>query len=318
MLKGLPFLGLGAASAVSMMWVQPAVAQTRQVTAVQLNPTANGLEVVLEGLGGRSPQVFTSSYGNVLVADVIGTQLRLPAAETFRQDNPTADIASVTVLVGGRFDFVDLESEDRLFETTLSRNYDVFSPRLGLVYQPTETVSLYASYSRSFRPNSLATTSSGDLLEPERGTQYEIGIKGEFLDGRLAATLAAYNITKKNVATTDPNDLDFSIAAGEIKSRGIELDVVGELAPGWNIIAGYALNDAYISEDNALPEGDQLINAPRNSANLWTTYEIQSGSLRGLGFGAGLYFVGEREAELPNDLELPSFVRTDATIFYRR
>src|SRR6476619_3525196 len=97
MLKGLPFLGLGAASAISMMWVQPAIAETRQVTAVQLNPTANGLEVVLEGLGGRSPQVFTSSYGNVLVADVIGTQLRLPAAETFRQDNPTADIASVTV-----------------------------------------------------------------------------------------------------------------------------------------------------------------------------------------------------------------------------
>jgi iron complex outermembrane receptor protein len=103
-------------------------------------------------------------------------------------------------------------------------------------------------------------------LEPERGTQYEVGIKTELLDGRLSATLAAYEITKSNVATTDPNDIDFSIAAGEIKSRGIELDVVGEIAPGWNIIASYGLNDAFVSEDNSIPEGDRLVNAPRDNS----------------------------------------------------
>ena len=166
-------------------------------------------------------------------------------------------------------------------------------------------------------PNS-DRTATGELLEPTRGTQYEVGIKAELLDGRLSTTLAAYEITKSNVATTDPNDTDFSIAAGEVKSRGIELDIAGEIAPGWNIIASYGLNDAFVSKDNSIPEDDRLVNAPRNSASLWTTYEIQSGSLQGLGFGAGLSFIGDREAELPNTITIPSYVRTDATVFYRR
>ncbi len=130
--------------------------------------------------------------------------------------------------------------------------------------------------------------------------------------------MAAYEITKTNVATTDPNDTDFSIAAGEVKSRGIELDIAGQLAPGWNIIASYGLNDSFVSKDNSIPEDDRLVNAPRNSASLRTTYEIQSGDLQGLGFGAGLFFVGDRAAELPNTITIPSYVRTDATIFYRR
>ncbi|HEY9875715.1 MAG TPA: TonB-dependent receptor, partial [Candidatus Obscuribacterales bacterium] len=196
--------------------------------------------------------------------------------------------------------------------------YEAFSPRIGIVYQPIEPISLYASYSSSFKPNISATTSDGSLLDPEKGRQYEIGVKGELLNGRLSTTLAAFDITKTNVATTDPNDPDFSIAAGKYRSRGVELDVRGEIARGWNVIASYANIDAFVSQDNSIPVGDRLVNVPRNSASLWTTYEIQSGGLQGLGFGAGLFFVGEREAALPNTIKIPSYVRTDATIFYRR
>ncbi|MBD2036888.1 TonB-dependent siderophore receptor [Leptolyngbya sp. FACHB-321] len=264
--------------------------------------------------------IFNPVYGSAIPTDlppVFDSDRRNDSLGLYLQDQITL-LPNLKLLLGGRFDFVELDIEDRLAGTTTNRNYNVFSPRVGIVYQPIEPISLYASFSRSFRPNVFASTSSGDLLEPERGTQYEVGIKGELLDGRLSATLAAYNITKTNVATTDPNDLDFSIAAGEIKSRGIELDIVGRLAPGWNIIASYAHNDAFVSEDNNLPVGSRLVNAPRNSASLWTTYELQSGGLRGLGFGGGIFFVGDREAELPNTITLPSFVRADATIFYRR
>ena len=166
-------------------------------------------------------------------------------------------------------------------------------------------------------PNS-DRTATGELLEPTRGTQIEAGVKAELLGGRLSTTLAAYEITKTNVSTTDPNDTDFFIAAGEVKSRGIELDIAGQIAPGWNIIASYGLNDAFVSKDNSIPVGDNLVNAPRHSASLWTTYEIASGDLQGLGVGAGLFFVGDREAELPNTITIPSYVRTDSTIFYRR
>ncbi|MBW4609149.1 MAG: TonB-dependent siderophore receptor [Hassallia sp. WJT32-NPBG1] len=230
------------------------------------------------------------------------------------------------ILLGGRLDFVNFKDE---FQPDIingagtditERYYEKFSPRVGLVYQPIKNLSLYASYTTAFKPNEFAIAFGGQPLEPETATQYEVGVKGEFLDGKLTATLAAYDITKTNVATSDLNNLDspFSIAAGEVKSRGIELDIAGEILPGWNVIASYSHNDAYVNEDNSLPVGDRLVNAPRNSASLWTTYQIQKGNLQGLGFGGGVFFVGDREATLPNTITIPSFVRTDATIFYRR
>lgn len=234
-------------------------------------------------------------------------------------------LPNLKMLLGGRFDFVNFKDEyqpDTINGTgtdITERYYEKFSPRIGLVYQPTENLSLYASYTSAFKPNEFALSVDGPL-EPESSTQYEVGVKGEFLDGKLTATLAAYEITKSNVATEDLNNLDsgFSIAAGKVKSRGIELDITGEILPGWNVIASYSHNDAYVSEDNNLPVGDRLVNAPRNSASLWTTYQIQSGNLKGLGFGGGVFFVGDREATLPNTITIPSFVRTDAAIFYRR
>ena len=189
---------------------------------------------------------------------------------------------------------------------------------MGLVYQPIEPISLYASYAKSFNPND-SRTASGQALEPSRATQYEVGIKTEWLNKQLSATLAAYDITKTNVATTDPSNSDFSIAAGEVKSRGIELDIAGKILPGWNVIASFAHNDAFVTKDNSIPVGNRLVNAARYNASLWTRYEIQTGSLTGLGFGAGMFFVGDRQANLPNDgVIIPSYVRTDASVFYKK
>ena len=231
-------------------------------------------------------------------------------------------LPNLKLLAGGRYDFAKDENEvDRLSNGESSSSLDesdseAFSPRVGLVYQPIEPISLYASYSRSFIPNT-DITSDGEAIDPERGTQYEVGVKGEF--GDFSTTLAAYEITKTNVTRSDPNDSDFSIPVGEVKSRGIELDVAGEPVSGWNIIASLFFNDAFISEgDEDNPEDDTLINAPGSGASLWTTYEIQQGSLQGFGFGAGLFYVGDREAEIPNDFVLPSFVRADASLFYDR
>lgn len=225
---------------------------------------------------------------------------------------------SLKLLLGGRFDLFDQRSIDLVSNTTFNQERQRFSPRLGIVYQPSEQISLYASYSQSFNPDIFSISADGSPLEPTTGTQYEVGIKGEFFDGRLSTTLAAYQISKENVATTDPNNTDFSIAVGEVRSRGIELDVIGEILDGWNIIASYAYTDAEITEDNFFSVGNELANVPENSASLWTTYEIQSGSLQGLGFGAGLFFVGDRQGDLDNSFQLPSYVRTDAAIYYRR
>src|SRR4028119_759714 len=114
-------------------------------------------------------------------------------------------------------------------------------------------------------------------------------------------TLIVYVLTSMAMAiTSDPNDPFASIQTGEQRSRGVELDVAGQILPGWNVIASYAYTDARITQDNEYEVGNQLVNVPENSASLWTTYELQSGALKGLGFGVGLRYVGEREGDLEN------------------
>jgi iron complex outermembrane recepter protein len=231
----------------------------------------------------------------------------------YLQDQVTL-LPNLKMLLGGRYDFIDRKNTELDTEENLSD--EAFSPRVGIVYQPIEPISIYTSYTRSFK-TSTDRTAGGSLFPPERGTQYEVGIKAD-LNNKLSATLAAYEIAKTNVATTDPENPDFSIAAGEVTSRGIELDLSSEIVSGWNVIASLFVNDAFVSKDNELPEGDTLVNAPGVGASLWTTYEIQTGDWKGLGFGGGLFYVGDREAELPNDLVIPSYVRADASIFYKR
>jgi iron complex outermembrane recepter protein len=239
----------------------------------------------------------------------------------FLQDQ--VDILDNLILLAGvRYDTIEQTTVDgptdfspEILETV--QNNDDFNPRVGLVYQPIPQISLFGSYSQSFNPTS-GTTSSGDPLEPEQGRGFELGVKSEMLSGKLLATLGYFNITKQNVATPDPIDPLFSVATGEQNSQGIELDLSGEIMPGWNIVASYAYIDAVVTEDNDIPVGNRLFNAPENSASLWTTYEIQQGGLQGLGFGGGFDFVGDRQGDLVNSFTVDDYFLTNAAIFYKR
>ncbi|MGG6269531.1 TonB-dependent siderophore receptor [Leptolyngbya sp. AN03gr2] len=223
---------------------------------------------------------------------------------------------NLKLLLGGRFDIVSQKIELASGSDSFQQD-EAFSPRVGLVYQPTDSLSLYASYSRSFL-QSVGTAFDRSLFLPERGTQYEVGLKADWLDRRLSTTLALYEITRSNVLTTDPANPNFSIQTGEQRSRGVELDIAGEILPGWKIAAAYAYTDARITVDNTIAVGNRLNNVPEHSVSLWTTYEIQTGSLRGLGFGLGIFYVGQRQGDLDNSFEVPSYTRTDASLFYRR
>ncbi|MEM8807275.1 MAG: TonB-dependent siderophore receptor [Cyanobacteria bacterium P01_G01_bin.38] len=229
---------------------------------------------------------------------------------------------NLILLAGVRYDTVDQTTVNgpNAFVPVGSetdQNDNAWTPRIGIVYQPVEFLSLFASYSQSFTPGT-ATTSAGDPLPPEEGEGFDIGVKAELLEGSLLATLTYFDITRQNVATPDPLDLFSSVATGEQRSQGVELDVIGEILPGWNIIASYAYIDATVSEDNTFSEGNRLFNAPEHSASLWTTYEIQEGDLEGLGFGLGFNFVGDREGDLDNSFELDSYFLVNAGISYRR
>ncbi|MEM6425612.1 MAG: TonB-dependent receptor [Cyanobacteria bacterium P01_D01_bin.128] len=134
----------------------------------------------------------------------------------------------------------------------------------------------------------------------------------------MAATLALFDITLENVATSDPNNSAFIVPIGRQTNRGVELVVQGEVLPGWNMIASYGFSDAEIEESVDFPGGAIPRNVPQNTASFFTTYEIQAGALEGLGFGLGLFFVDRRFGDDANTFTLDSYWRTDASIFYRR
>ncbi|GAA6619154.1 TonB-dependent siderophore receptor [Scytonema sp. NUACC26] len=262
--------------------------------------------------------VYRQPRGSIAVANKSLT--RNDAIGIYLQDQ-IALTGNLKLLLGGRFDYIENYVRNTNFltnRTTIAYQPDsAFSPRVGIVYQPIEPISLYASYDRSFLQN-VGSGFGGVLYQPSRGTQYEVGVKTDWLNNKLSANLALYQLTFDNVLTNDLRNPGFNVQTGEQRSRGVELNLVGEILPGWNIIASYNYIDARITKDNTYKVGNRINNAPENSLSLWNTYIIPSGGWKGFGGGIGLYYVGEREGDLGNTFQLPSYFRTDAAIYYRR
>jgi iron complex outermembrane receptor protein len=177
------------------------------------------------------------------------------------------------------------------------------SPRAGLVYQPTGALSLYASVARGFRPNS-GIAIDNTAFPPEQSRSHELGVKLE-TPGGLAGTLAVYRIDKDNVLTPNPVNTDFSIPAGAVASKGVELDVAGQLRKGLKLSAAYAYTDARVTQgDNTIRTGSRFPNVPRHSANLLLVAGDAHASV-----GGGLAYVGARFGNVAasSDFRLPGY-----------
>jgi iron complex outermembrane recepter protein len=219
------------------------------------------------------------------------------------------------LLGGGRYDWATTESQSGTSPTDRIKD-EAFSPRVGLVYQPLPWLSLYGSYIESLGGANFARSRTGEAFGPETGQQYEAGLKTEWLDGRLSATLAFYHLTKQNILTPDPVDPNnFSVQTGEARSQGIEFDLSGEITPGWSIITSYAYTDTEITQDNSGSEGFRLHDVPEHSGSLWTRYRFLQGSLQGLSLGAGVFAASER-TDFDNSFEVPGYARVDALAAY--
>lgn len=180
-----------------------------------------------------------------------------------------------------------------------------FSPRIGLVFQPTKNTSLFASYSDSFTPNT-GTTVSGDVLDPSIITQYEVGVKNDFWKGLLSLNVTLYQITNDNLAQTAEfkadgstnTDTTVKVLSGETKSKGIEIDITARPIEGLNINAGYSYNDMRYTKtsgtNGSFIVGDRLVRTPANTANLSFFYTLPNGKLKGLSFGAIGNYIGKR------------------------
>lgn len=195
------------------------------------------------------------------------------------------------------------------------------NPFTGLVFKPIKQLALYGSYSEStFSFKNIALrTAGGESLDPERARQFELGAKTELLDGRFIASAAFFQINKTDIAAADPGNPLFSINAGEERSRGFELDLAGELAPGWRLLMNYAyLDSRIIDAPGGANVGNRRPGVPRNSGSIFTTYEIQTGKLRGFGLGGGVYLSDRVAVDTVNSGNLAGYAQTDALVFYRR
>jgi len=189
------------------------------------------------------------------------------------------------------------------------------SPRAGLVFDPLTWLTLYASYSQSFTPQTANVLNVTSPL-PETGQQYEVGAKADIIPDMLSATFAAFIINKQNVAASDPTNSGFSVITGSQKSRGFDFDVTGQILPGWKVIGGLGFTDAKVTSDTTFRVGNWLTGVPRFSGNVWSTYQVQEGMFKGLGFGAGVTYVGRRYGDLNNSFVVGQYARLDAAIFY--
>jgi iron complex outermembrane receptor protein len=255
------------------------------------------------GLAGSYPiDIFDPVYGQprpALTRTPTHDKENLKTYAAFVQDQ-VALTDRLKVLAGARFERFEHDYESYVTGVKPWNAADnAVTPRVGVIYDLTETVAVYADAARSFKPNTGAAREGGGF-EPEKGKSYEMGIKWEALERQLSVDAAIYQIEKKNVLTTDPLDSTFSVAAGQVRSRGFDLNVAGNITPEWRVIGGYAYVDAEVTKDNTIRVGSRLANIPRNSFSLLNVYEFQDGSLKGLGLGAGGKYVAERVGQTSN------------------
>ena len=225
------------------------------------------------------------------------------------------------IVAGLRFDSFKLHVDDYRAPPrggTFSRKDNLWSPRLGVVVKPSDRLSIYTSYSRSYLPQSGDQFSGLDVntetLKPERFDNYEIGAKWEPIDG-LLATAAVYRLDRTNTRVANPDGSGTFLLSGEQRSRGIELGLERSISARWQVSAGYAWQKAEVtSATTACASGDcEVPNVPRHSFSLWNRYEVS----KGLALGLGVIARSKSFASIGNQVTLPGYTRVDAAAYYK-
>ena len=190
--------------------------------------------------------------------------------------------------------------------------------RVGAMYKASKNINVYTSYIEGFEVQTnayLGTTAYGGPFAPMSSKMFEGGLKTEWLNGKLNASVAYFNIHQKNVLTDDPNDSnELKKQGANQRSQGVELEVTGRILPNWQINAGYSFIDANLKENG---EKYRKENTPKHSFNFWTRYDVTQGTLQNFGIGIGGNYVGEKIAWIDRSLTVPSYMVVDAAVYYK-
>lgn len=222
----------------------------------------------------------------------------------------------VDAIVGVRYDDFRVDFANNRTGGRFGSTDRLLSPRAGLVFKPTEPVSIYASYSLAYVPRAGEQLSSLSLtnraLEPEQFRNYEVGAKWDATPG-LALTAAIYRLDRTNVVIPDPTDATRSILADGQRTKGVEVGVSGLVTRAWQVTGAYAFQDGVLTNtlSSTAPAGSVLAQLPRHTLSVWNRYDFTSR----WGGGLGLVYRGEMYTSTDNAVTLPSFLRADAAVF---
>ncbi|WP_345167402.1 TonB-dependent receptor [Nibribacter koreensis] len=256
------------------------------------------------------------------------------ATATVRTETPTyrfgtylQDLISLSdkfkVLAGMRWSYQKIEvaklydlanNEVKNSPTAVTKVDKAFSPRLGFVYQPTSTTSLFASYSNNFVPNTGKDVFQQNL-KPSIIDQYEVGVKNDLVKDMLSVNVTFYRIINNDLAlqaqfladgTTVNTDATIKEFTGQTTSDGAEVDLSGTLSPGLTFLAGYSYNYMRYTDTpgskGSYIEGERLVSNPSHTANATIFYTLQTSALKGLKVGASGFYTGERNAGWNNQV----------------
>jgi len=234
------------------------------------------------------------------------------------------------IMLGMRYDSYDFSTTNKLPNIDADKRKrsvddDSFSPNVGVVWQPNEHQSLYASYSKSFAPfggsmgvNPISSASQDMNIfnaEPQYNEQYEIGVKSDWFDERLNTQFSIYDIRKKNIRyRPDPDVPDVWAVGGEHQSKGLEFSFIGRVLDNLFVRGGYGYTDAQVKKDKEKPEnvGNTLSNTSKNTGNLFVRY-LPTEKLYG---EVGVTYVGSYYTNINNLNKMEGFNRVDAAIGY--
>lgn len=218
--------------------------------------------------------------------------------------------------LGGRYDWAKTSANNRVLGYTNERSDGQFTWRGGLNYLFDNGVTPYFSYSESFEPT-LDTSINGQTFKPSIGKQYEAGVKYVPKDRPIVLTGALYQLTKNNNLTPDPDNAQFSVQSGEIRSRGVELEAKAALNANVNLIASYTYTDAKYTKDNTY-QSKPTVEVPKHMASLWADYTFHETAVSGLTLGSGVRYVGSSSSFNSDNttFKVPDYTLVDATIKY--
>jgi iron complex outermembrane receptor protein len=222
------------------------------------------------------------------------------------------------ITLGARFTSVN--TSNLILKVATSSSDHKITPRAGMSYSIRPDLSFYALYDRTIVPQT-GTTSSGGVIKPLTGQNHEIGIKKNWLNSKWNTTLAIYKIKRTNIVSADPDNALYRMQVGESSSKGVDVDIVGEILPGLNVVINYAYNDSKVDQDvNALVIGKRTPMFVKHVQNSWFNFTLPNQLFKGFSLSAGYQYQagrGERYVTATPQ-HIPDYFRVDGGLGYKQ